>query len=425
MGAAILQAGYMGMESSAYMKLLGDSIMKQGMDSEAAMESIAGFSIVSRETGLSVDSISRSLNDTANSFAMLGMSADFGRPLILGYADSLGEMGLGLDNALQLSSKLSSVLGELGTKYDKAFLLQQRGGLDIGAGGGALGAGIGIQSAMLKAEGDPGAQADLSSKLAMSLKDTLASFGGGKIVTVSEAAENPQLQNAFYIQQQLLEKQFGMDSKSSVRTLEMLAELEEATRRGDTDLAGELEKQIASETEGRDSTLDELKKLNVTSAASLALSMMQLKGSAAVARKGAGYIKDSYGENVVGDFNTDYKAGIEKLFSGGLGDVTKIIDKKMSDTVMRDGKSPMDRVTEVYGKGAQAGADKTVRSVEDEFMGSKPMNFYEDTVTNLNREGNTILRGIELNGAGLEKTMQDIAAALVRLASKGSPSGAP
>ena len=424
MGASMLQAGYMGLESAGYMKLLGDSIMKQGLTSEDAMESIAGYSVVSRETGLSVDSVSKSMNEAANGFAMLGMSADFGRPLILGYADSLGEMGLGMENAIALSKTLTSTLGDLGTKYDKAFLLQQRGGLDLGAGGGALGAGIGIQAAMLKAEGDPAAQADLSSKLADSLKNTLASFGGGRIVTVSEAAKNPEMQNAFYIQQQLLEKQFGMDSKSSVRTLEMLSQLEDATKRGDTDLAAELEKQIKSETDGRDETLDELKKLNISAAAQLAATLIGMKEDAEIGRDAAGELRGGHGERATGAFNVDYQKGVRNLFQDGIDPINAMIEERMKN-INRDGTTFMDQVTDVYGEGAQGSSDRMNRAISDDAMGSEPVKRYEDAAVAANRSGVEIMSTVADNTADIWSTAEHIKNLLTDLAAAMAGVGAP
>jgi hypothetical protein len=95
------------------------------------------------------------------------------------------------------------------------------------------------------------------------MRDTLASFTGGDIVTVQQAAESPELQNQFYTQQQLLKNQFGIsDQGQATRVLDLLAGLDEAGRTGDKDTQAELQKQLANEMDSRDKTLDEWEKAN-------------------------------------------------------------------------------------------------------------------------------------------------------------------
>ena len=135
--------------------------------------------------------------------------------------------------------------------------------MDIGGGGstGVLGSSIGLQAAMMEAE-QTGDQSNIAAQLAGGLRDTLASFTGGSIVTVGQAAENPAMQSAFYTQQQLLTKQYGMDQQSATRTLEMLAGLDEAIQSGDTDLQAELQGQISEQMSADDKTLDLQEKMN-------------------------------------------------------------------------------------------------------------------------------------------------------------------
>ena len=163
LGVGILQAGSMGMETTTYVSKLGDAIMKQGLSSQQAVEQMAGFRIASRETGLSVSTIIETLTSATQQFNVLGMTADFAKPALMGFADSLDSMGLGMENATSLAASLTTALAGVVESYEKAYLLQLRGGLDFGGGGGAVGAGVQLQAAMLNAEGDPGAQAALGS----------------------------------------------------------------------------------------------------------------------------------------------------------------------------------------------------------------------------------------------------------------------
>lgn len=244
--------------------LLNTALNKQGKSAQDALEMMGLFGAMARETGLSIDDVSSGLNAAANNFTKLGISADFGIPLLQGFARVMMDMGLGIENATDLTSGLSRALAGLTTDYANAYIVFQRGGLEMGgsAGGGALGASIGLQAEVLKAK-KTGDQSDLATQLAKGMRDTLASFAGGEIITVSQANESPELATQFYNQQQLLKNQFGItDDTSANRTLELLAQIDDATRAGDLDAKASLEKTLRNEKEGRDETLDELEKAN-------------------------------------------------------------------------------------------------------------------------------------------------------------------
>lgn len=276
--ASILQSGASGLESSSYYDKLGDAIMKQGLSAEGAMEQIAGFSEISKDTGLTVSSVANSLNDLANSFSQMGLSADFGRPFIKGFANTLDGMGLGIENAIGLSGQLSKSLASLTTDYATSFITAQRGGLDVGSGT-ALGAGIQLQARLLDAQasGDEQEQANIAQEMSLALRDTLASFTGGEIVTVQEAAENPMLETQFYTQSKILQDMYNIDQNSSARTLELLSELDEAISSGNEDLSSELSKQIEEQIDARDQSLDLMMKQNALTSGILNETMVQTR----------------------------------------------------------------------------------------------------------------------------------------------------
>jgi len=263
----LLAAAYAFGESAAMgagetMRLLDTIINKQGVSAGEAAEMLGVYSGVAKEVGIAIDDVASTLNSAVSQFSKLGISADFGAPILEGFGRVVKDMGLGIDEATSLTQGLASALGGLTTDYANAYVMFQRGGLDIGAGGGALGASIGLQAELLRAE-QTGDQAAIGAQLVGAMKDTLASFGGGNIVTVSEAAESPELQTQFYTQQQLLMNQFGIrDQASATRTLELLAEIDDATRSGNMEAKEELQKQLENEVEGRDKTLDVLEQIN-------------------------------------------------------------------------------------------------------------------------------------------------------------------
>jgi hypothetical protein len=274
--ASILHARGLGMETSEYVNLLSNAIMRQGMAADEAMLQMAEFGDISLETGLSVKSIADNLQGLSNQFNKLGMSAEFGRPLLEGFTSTLSGMGLGIENALDLSTELSSSLAKLATDYSAAYVTFQRGGLDIGTGGGALGASIGLQAKMLEIKKAGGDQGQLAMEMTTAMKDTIASFTGGQIITVQEAAQDPGLQAQFYAQTELLGSLYDIqDPETAVRTLDLMADMENAIRMGDESSAQKLAQQIDDARKNTDQTISELQKLNTISEANKALLMTQ------------------------------------------------------------------------------------------------------------------------------------------------------
>ncbi len=268
LATSIRHAQALGIETTRYMELLNNAIMTQGLEVEDAAEQMAMFKDISSTTGLAVDKVANSLQGAADNFALLGLKADFGRPFLEGFTRTLDDMGLGIDKALGLTSSLTKAFADLSTNYGLAYVTSQRGGLDFGAGQGVLGAGIGLQAKMLQAE-KTGDQAALGRELAGAMRDTLTSFTGGQVVTVEQAAERPELQQAYYAQTQMLQQMYGLDSNTSARTLDLLSQLEEATSSGDQNLADSLAEQIADGTSVQNETVDSLEKIETVARAQL------------------------------------------------------------------------------------------------------------------------------------------------------------
>lgn len=255
LNTAFLQSSKMGMDLRDYMSKLSDAMNVQGLSAQQAFEQMAMYGDIAENTGLQVDSIIRSLDNVADNFKKMGMSASFGRPLLEGFTSSLNSMGLGFENALDLTASLGRALGELTTNYSAAYVTFQRGGLDFGAGGGAMGASIGLRAQLLDAE-KRGDQSQLGMQMAGAMRDTLASFAGGDIVTVSQAAASPELQSSYIAQTELLKSMYNIsDAGTQDRVLELLQQLGDATESGNTELAASLGEDLQSAIGQRDETL--------------------------------------------------------------------------------------------------------------------------------------------------------------------------
>ena len=328
-----------------YVSDLNDMVKGQGLTMQESLETFALFSDTAKETGLNVNEVSRTLMRTANSFQKIGMSAEFGVPILKGFTDSLKDMGLGTENALSLTSSLSSALGKLTEDYGLAYLTFQRGGLNIGGAtgaGGMLNTSIQLQAEMLEAE-KTGDQSKIASQMVKGMRDTIASFTGGDIVTVKEAAEDSSLQNAFYMQQQMLSSQYGITGADATRTLEMLSKLDEANARGDTKTAQSLEKQIQEQKKAEDKTLSIQEKMGIgisQSAASLEEQTIMMKMQ--VRR----IYDEKIGEKVVNAISAAGKATEEAFNSedkdGAMNKVRTGIDnfiKKMNDEQAKSAKA--------------------------------------------------------------------------------------
>lgn len=253
LNTAFLQSGALGLDLSSYMDMLSDAIMRQGLSSQEAVEQLALFGDISEETGLRVEKVARSLQGLSGRFSKLGITANFGKPILQGFTSSLSSMGLGIENAIDLSENLSNTLVKLTSDYAAAYITFQRGGLDIN--GGALGAGISLRADLLKAQ-QTGNQGDIAKELAGAVKDTLASFTGGQIITVQQAAENPALQQTFFTQTQLLKNLYGIaEAADQDRTLELLQQIDESTQNGDKELTQSLGEDLQNILQGRNETL--------------------------------------------------------------------------------------------------------------------------------------------------------------------------
>lgn len=256
LNTSFLHSKSLGLSVAKYTELIGHAMLTQGLSSQEAAEQMAMFGDTSQSTGIRTDKVAGSLQRLAGNFSKLGLTADFGQPILESFASSLKGMGLGFENAIDLSETLSGALVKLSSNYASAYVTFQRGGLDMGGGGGALGAGIGLRAKLLEANKEGGDQGSIAMEMAGALKDTLASFAGGQIVTVQEAAMDPSLQATFYTQTKLLEDLYGIqDPGAQDRTLELLDQLGKATTSGNVDLAESLGSDLQDIMQGRDETL--------------------------------------------------------------------------------------------------------------------------------------------------------------------------
>ena len=247
-----------GIDQSNIARSITDAVMKQGLSIQDATKQFAAYSDIAEKTGLTVSDIKSSLEGTASQFSELGLSAEFSRPFLENFVTSLEKVGLGIKNATGLSATLSRSVVGLSQDYSKAFLTFQRGGLDLGGGGGVLGSAISLEDRLATAR-SPQEQQELALDLGKGMAETIASFSGGEIITAREAVESPELQTQFAIQKQLLTQMYGISGVQATRTLELLEELQTSR---DPEQQRRIGDQLKESVIKQDDTLDESQKTN-------------------------------------------------------------------------------------------------------------------------------------------------------------------
>ena len=256
--SVILLSKATGESYSTIVRNITDSMRELGMSFEASVEQYGIINSLTAKTGLTFDETRDAITGAVNGFEKLGVNMGFAEPMFASFARSLEKVGLGLKQTASLARSFTqSLLGAV-ESADKMFLMQSRGGGNFGAGG-LFGAQIGMQARLLEAK-TPEEQQDIGMEMVSSLKESLASFTGGEIITVQEAARSPELQATFEMQRQVLGQLSGVTGyREQARVLEMLQQLDEGF--GDTvDAEKELVDLMQQGLEKEDKTLPEAEK---------------------------------------------------------------------------------------------------------------------------------------------------------------------
>ena len=263
--AAMAVAQASGMDASSAIRNLNDMISKQGMSAEAALEALAGYSDISKETGLNIDTVSNALVQSISGLQKMGTTIDFGKPILKGFAESFKEVGLGIEGASDAASSFTQSLARMSTDYAMSYILNQKGGMGGQPGGTILSSSIETRARMLEAGDDTGKQADIAVEMAKSLKESIESFTGSGLITLKEAAKDQSLQQTFYLQEQMISKFTGTTDVASLdRIMEMLPKIAKMEKSGDQEGAQQLAKSIQDAISQRDQLMGEGEKLGIT-----------------------------------------------------------------------------------------------------------------------------------------------------------------
>jgi len=254
--AAILLSRKSGESIRGTMGFLSQAVQKNGMSVEDAITQYSAFFDTAEKSGLKFEEVKNSLNQIAQSYSLLGLNADFARPIIETFGRSLADTGLGLSNATRLSDNLARSFAGIANSYEKAYIMVQKGGLDVGqSGGSAIGASIGLRARMMRAE-KAGDQSSIGLEMAESMKKTLESMSGGSLINIEEAADGGEkAKQQYFKQESLMNSMFGLDKDSSARTIDMLQKLDDTTVMSNKDLKDELGKNIEDQLKNQDKNM--------------------------------------------------------------------------------------------------------------------------------------------------------------------------
>jgi len=98
---ASAQASAMNISQSQAADLLNTAMNKQGKSAQDAAEMMGSFSGIAEKTGLTTQTVARTLNGAIQGFEQLGLAADFGRPILEGFGSVMDNMCLGIEIATQ------------------------------------------------------------------------------------------------------------------------------------------------------------------------------------------------------------------------------------------------------------------------------------------------------------------------------------
>lgn len=317
-----------GMETFKAVGALNDIISKQGVTAETALQIFSGYSDISKNTGLSIDTVTQSLSASVLGFQKMGVTVDFARPILEGFAKSFKEVGLGVEEAASSAQVFSSSLASISKDYTLSYIMSSRGGFGNQQGANILGSSIEARAKMIEAGDDVGKQGDIAVEMAKSLREAVESFTGSSLITLKEAAKDSSLQTTFYLQEQMMAKFTGVTDPASLdRIMEMLPEIGKKEKMGDDEGARNLAAAVQKGISERDAILGEGDKFGIDVQNKIAEQMNMTRETAESATNLAKEVvslisgfDDKY--SLIGDaysgVNEIYKSIADKIRSGDI-----------------------------------------------------------------------------------------------------------
>ncbi len=201
-----------------------------GSSAWAASERLAVLGNVAKTTTIPLEALMETTKGLDDTFKMWGDQALSTVGIINNVSSALQGTNVGFKGQLEIVNTLVRSISNLsiGTK---AFI-----GISSGmrSAGGAVGVSLDIERMMQRGE---------TGKIAGMMQNTLEQKGGvGRVVSLNETEQNPEMQRAFMIQRELLKSQFGIsDTGTANRLMDVMAKTKVGAGTG-ADAGAELNK---------------------------------------------------------------------------------------------------------------------------------------------------------------------------------------
>ena len=181
-----------------------------GQTTEDTIRVMSTMSAVSRQTGVDRRIADEQIQAASQGLAIFGQRADAAANTWMTFMGSLKDT-IPINQVGELTKQVTNSIAGMSIQ-NRAFISMMGG---IAQGRSALGGALQLEVAMRTPEG--------MQKNLQALTSTLSQFAGGKIITLEEAARNPQLEIQFQMQREMLAKVAGItDQQAQNRILEVL-----------------------------------------------------------------------------------------------------------------------------------------------------------------------------------------------------------
>lgn len=168
-----------------------------------------------KDSGVPFNIASQQILEASSSLGIFGKNADLATNIWKSFASTLSSSGVAVDAIGKIVNQVTTSISGMSVQ-NRAFIGMMSG---MFQGATALGGALKMELAMRSPGGlEQGLEA---------LTGSLAKFGGGKVITLEEAAQNPQLEMQFVLQRQMLGKLTNISStEQQNRVLEVLQDVQ-------------------------------------------------------------------------------------------------------------------------------------------------------------------------------------------------------
>jgi len=203
-----------GLDVSKAAELITSRYMKFGEVSQDVSKQILQVSKASAETGINIEIAQNQIVQASEPLAIFGRKSGESAKLWATFTNALKNK-IPIQEVGKLVQRVTKSMADMNLQ-SRAFISQMSG---MAQGAGALGGALKMELAM---RGPGGLKRNMQA-----LTQTLARFGGGRVITLQQAAENPALQMQFQLQRQMVGQLTGVQGgQAQARVLEVLQKMQ-------------------------------------------------------------------------------------------------------------------------------------------------------------------------------------------------------